>query len=225
MNIGGMDLSKRTLRVSVVLLATLGSTWAGLAVVSAHGQQHSRQVSGIVSSVGSGKLQLVTSAGSMTVATSTSTRVTRLVAGSTADLTPNLHVELRSAAGTTTVTTIVIEANHGSTWAARPSAPKRLSTPSPRLSTTRVPKGVGTPNARTRPTVQKHETDGQVVKVTSSSVTLRGERGQTSTYGLGSKVTVTKVMSGKLSDVATGEGVNVAVGANNLALSITITNS
>jgi hypothetical protein len=160
------------------------------------------------------------------VSLNASTRVTRLVAGSSADLVANARVELHFAAGTTTVNSIRIEAGYGSGGSARSSTTKHTSRQTPVPGSTRTPKRSATPAIHVHPAAPKRtETDGQIVKATSTSISVRGDRGQSFTYDLGPNVSVTKVMLGKISDIATGERVLAVMGSGNLALWVTITNS
>ena len=220
-------LTNRKLRMLAALVASLAAAYAGFATVLAHGSPPLKPVNGIVTSIGSGSMQLLTAGGSVSVSLNSSTRVTRLVAGSNADLVANARVEVHFAAGTTTVDSIRIEAGRGAGGSVRTSPTKHSLRPTPRPVSTRTAKRSATPGTHLHPPTpnRRNETDGQIVKVTATSISVRGDRGQSSTYNFGSNVSVTKVMPGKVSDIATGERVLALLGSSNLALWVTITNS
>ena len=66
--------------------------------------------------------------------------------------------------------------------------------------------------------------DGQIVKVSGTSVTIRGEHGQTSSYTLSNNATFTKWMPGKFTDLAIGVEVKATI-AGGKAVTITILNA
>jgi hypothetical protein len=59
--------------------------------------------------------------------------------------------------------------------------------------------------------------------MTSKTVTVRGDHGQTATYSLVGNVAVSKVLPGKLSDLAMGETVQVCTGRGNATAAVSVT--
>jgi hypothetical protein len=176
--------------------------------------------------VSSSTLQVKTTTGSVTVNLAATTHVVKVTGGSRADLTPNARVELQLAKGTTTVNAVQID----------------LVTKT--KSTTKT--GTGTKPTRTKPTTGARPTGtkpthtwtgthpaganthagGLIMSVSGNSITIRTQRGQTATFTLGSNVTITKESSGKLSDLAVGQTVQVFVGRTaNTAAAVTILNA
>lgn len=200
-------------------LAGIGA-WTLLAVSGAPAWAHVRvppqqQIKGLVTGVGGGSLHLQTPNGSATFGFTGDTHVTRIVTGSTADLAAGQTVDAQFAPGSTTIKWIRIELSHpaqrqdrgsrtSSTWIAHTSRPGgRSGWPG------HPPSGV----------------DGQVVSVTATSVTLRAH-GQTQTYQLSNNVAVSKVLSARPGNLATGQTVLVCVNhGSTLAVWITILSS
>lgn len=214
----GMTFSKQ-------LAASLGALLmlSGLTVVPAWA--HSRnvaalQVRGLVTGVGGNTLHIQTATTGMTFTLTSTTRITRIVTGSTADLANGEIIEAQFATGTTTIKSIRIDAAHTN----RPTGP------STRHDGDHV--GTGPRTGRGGSTSAKSGwhpptgVDGQLISMTSKTVTVRGDRG-TATYPLADNVVVTKVLPGKLSDLAMGETVQVCTGRGNAtaAMSVTILSS
>jgi hypothetical protein len=61
-----------------------------------------------------------------------------------------------------------------------------------------------------------------VVNASSTTVTVRNRRGETSTYTLSSNVTVIKVMVGRIADLAVGQTVQAVITTSGNALVVTI---
>lgn len=135
---------------------------------------------------------------SVTVGLSSSTGVTRIVVGSTADLSKGEQVEAHfTAPGSEVVKFIHIDL----------APPPRETGSSSRHNGGRFLYG-RSPLSWSDSASWK--VFGQVVGLGSGSVTIRSARG-TDTYSLASNLKVTKTMNGRVSDIAFGETVNATV--------------
>jgi hypothetical protein len=224
-NFTPVDAWGRGMTFSKQLAASLGALLmlSGLTVAPAWG--HSRnvaalQVRGLVTGVGGNSLHIQTATTGMTFTLTGTTRITRIVTGSTADLANGEIIEAQFATGTTTIKSIRIDAAHTN----RPTGP---STRHDGLHDGDHV-GTGSRTGRSGSTSAKSGwhpptgVDGQLVSMTSKTVTVRGDRG-TATYPLTDNVVVTKVLPGKLSDLAMGETVQVCTGRGNATAAVTVT--
>jgi hypothetical protein len=192
--------------VPAVLLLALGAVPA-----LAHGRPGQMPpIQGTVTQAGNGKLQISTASGAVTVALRSTTHVVRVVSGSTADLHPYQEVDLHVVPGTSTVDTIRIEG------AVKP--PKHHDFEVQPAMTQRD----GTArHARGTPGLPPNHVEGQVISANSTSITIR-TRWSRATYTISNSVTVTKLITGSLNDLAPGEMVQVFRGRDGSALAITI---
>jgi hypothetical protein len=174
-------------------------------------------VQGQMTYVGNGKLQVSTNSGVVTVALNPTTKVVRVVSGSTADLHANQLVDMHIVPGTTTVDMIRIE-GMAKPPASHPALPKHreMIISQPSLSADGQNKHLRTP-----PGNPPNFTEGQVVSASDSSITIRTLSGKV-TYSISNTVTVTKLITGSQTDLAVGEMVQVFRGRDGSALSITI---
>lgn len=191
-------MNRRMARGACVGAVACLSVFAGAGPVLAHGKgagnvhDQSAPVLGLVTAVSSTSLEIQMQNGSVSIPLAPTTRVTRMVSGSLADLAPGEIVGLHLIRGTTTVDSIriaLVEKPH-----AIPTGPHANHT---------------TPGRRRPKVAWNSHVSGQVVAATDSTITLRVGHGQTTTYALAANVTVTKVMAGHLSDLAVGETVQV----------------
>lgn len=183
---------------------------------------HPGAVTGTVTNVGSGTLSVQTANGTVTVTFTSTTHVTRFVAGTTADLT-NAHVNLHFAKGTTTVDAINI---HPAPKAPNPNKPTPSATkPAP------VHKGPHHPTVTLTGTpTPKHPRqhvihDGIVTGTTSTTITIRGHGDRTATYTLATNVSITKQVAGTTNDLKAGQTISAHGPANGPAHEIVILKS
>lgn len=176
---------------------------------------HGTALKGTIQTLSTTSFLLKPSTGSaVTVNFNVQTRVEKIVAGTTADLTSNAHVKLQLQSGTTTVTAVTIEPT-----VTKPAGSTTGTTTRPvRTHPTKGTKpGTGTTTGRTHTAA-----GGQVVSLSGSTLTLKGRGGTTTTYTLASNVKITKVVKGTTNDLAQGETVQVFVPATGAAREITI---
>lgn len=180
----------------------------------AHGKDGS--IRGVITLVSSTSLELQTSTGSVTVSLAESTHISRIVTGSLADLAKGQNVDLHVVPGTSTVDAVRIHL-------------ETKNSPQAHRPRTTSPRGKPGPTTHGRPDHNKPAktpTAGQIVTVTDSTITIRLYNGQTVSYTLDSNVSITKIMSGKLSDLSIGEAVQVQLARRgNTAVAITILNT
>jgi hypothetical protein len=221
-----MNRRIRAALVGAPLFAALG----GVTLASAHGIGHG--AGGTVTQVSASSITVKLKNG--TTVTDTLTGTTRVFKNGTAsvsDLTPGTLVNLTlSAAGSTTVTAVRVEAAHTKT------ASSTTSTSTPRTHTgtwtgTHTPKtGTKPATSGTKPattgTTKTHvnlHAGGSVVSATSSTVTVKNRAGQSVTYTLAGNAKLTKIVAGSLSDLKVGQTVSVATAkGSTTALSVFI---
>lgn len=174
---------------------------------------HPPPLRGLLTQVSRSSLRVQTPSGGVTVSINAgTTRVARTVIGSSADLAAGQLVDAQFASGTTTIKFIRIDAAQG-------HEPPRdwWGTPGRTHGTSRTGSG-----ARSGGNAQSQwDVVGQIVSVSANSIALRAH-GQSSTYSLMQNISVTKVVSGRLSDLATGETVQVCLSHGPSAAFITI---
>lgn len=181
-------MNRRTLICAMAALS-LGVAVSATAIPTfAAGKGHG--LTGKITKVTSTSLQVQTTSGSVTEQLNSSTRIVKEVKGSLSDLTPGAYARVTLASGTTTVTAIHLEAKAG-------THPARSHTGSAGSTTSKPKTGL--------------HRGGQIVSVANGQLTLRTRQGQTASYKLGATVSVTKTVSGTLSDLAVGETVQVHV--------------
>jgi hypothetical protein len=174
---------------------------------------------GVVTGVTSDNLRIQTASGNVTAPWTSSTRVIRMVIGTSVDLAVSAHVTLHLVTGTSTVNAVQIDM----------TMPRQSKPPSPHPtpSGTYPPHRVGTPKPDTathhHPHGPMNQIEGQVLKVSGGAITVRTRQGQTATYTLLRNATITKWMPGKFGDLAIGLEVRVVIVAGKTA-SITILN-
>lgn len=174
----------------------------------------SMHVTGLVTAVRGGTLQLQTRTGPVSVEVSSRTHIVREVAGTTADLKVGAHVSLHLARGTTNITSIQIDAT-GNRGPLDGNTPPIWNDYPPLWGTEGT---MARPAARNRRPVL----GGQIIALRGNALTIRGFHGRTATYTLASGVRITKHMNGKLSDLASGEMVAVDRSASGPAVTVEI---
>ena len=167
-------------------------------------------VNGIVTSGSRGILTVVTPSGSVSVRLTRTTRVTEVLTGSIADLTPNQWVELWLAPRTATVKAarvgLVDRARYSTTSCPRPSRSSQPPSGIPRESRER-----GTHVA------------GRITGVAVHSITVSDQDGHTATYAIDDGTGITKFVAGRRANLAIGEMVLVCtIRTRNVATAITI---
>lgn len=190
---------------------------------------HPAPIRGLVVGVSSGSLRVQTVSGSVNVTLTSSTKVARMVTGSTADLKIGQFVDAQFVTGTTTIRSIRIDAARGH----EPPANWRTSPRSRWVPDDGQPGGRwgyfawegmipfrqnGTSRTLTR-------VDGQIVSLSSTSITVRGRSEQSATYPLARSVSVTKIVVGRIGDLAMGETVQVCPDHGTAAAFVTILSS
>lgn len=194
---------------AVVLLAF--SLGAGGGRALAHGKSsHRVPLEGVITAISASNVQLQTQSGAVTVPITGNVQVIRLLTGSLADVAPGVFVDLEMAKGTTTVNAVRISQIAHPTTRRKPIGSHRPPTRAP-----------GHPHAihAFKPR------SGQVVTLTSTSITVKDHEGQTATYTLAANVAVTKLMSGHVGDLQVGQAVEVTLGRTGSAHTIEILNS
>jgi hypothetical protein len=186
---------------TVVLLAAWSLSGA---VAHADGSWHQGTssfdtVRGLVTSVSNSSMHVQTQSGSVAVDLSSSTGVTRIVMGSTADLAKGEQIDLHlTAPGSGVIKYIHIELNPQSrdnSSSSRHNGSRLLHERSAFTSwSEHVPWKV----------------TGQIVAIGSSTVTVRLPHG-TATYMLAGNLKVTKTMNGRIGDIGFGETVSASV--------------
>jgi hypothetical protein len=189
---------------------------------------HYPPIQGMLTAVDAGSLQVQTQTGSVTVPTTGSTHVVRIVSGSLADLHVNQQVDVHLIQGTKTIDRIQIDGskwyklNHphaddadspdAAVWAYMRTAPKPRSM-SPH----------STPRATLHPAAPpSNYVSGQVVSIGRNSITLAGWNGKQTTYTLNGSLVVTKIMNGTQGDLLFGETVRVTRDQNGNAKCVVI---
>jgi hypothetical protein len=164
---------------------------------------------GVVTDVTSTSVQVQTQTASVTLALTARTHVNRLVSGSLADLARGQTVELHVIPGTSTVDFVRIEPANAHPHLEAFASMQRLSD-GPRRQ-------AAGPNGRGA---------AQILSISGSRLKVRYHSGQSATYTLSANVTITKVLTGRLGDLAVGEAVQLSLwrGSNTCA-TITILNT
>ncbi|HEX6506781.1 MAG TPA: hypothetical protein VF221_04035 [Chloroflexota bacterium] len=193
---------------------------AGAAIIAAampalaHEGPDRQVIQGLIIASGDNVLQVQTMMGAVTVPLARTTHVVRLVAGSSADVTPGKRVKLHLRGPHTVDALSILQ-------------PKPAPTRRPDIST---PTKTGSRDTHTTRPTQKAPIaivpSGQVVSLNGNTLTLHCDSGQTRTYTLTPNVSVTKALTGSLNDLAVGEIVQVLIprpGAP--AASVTIINA
>ncbi len=218
--------SLKTMIAGIALPLTLA---LGVAPALAHGGPHGAQYAptrGTVLSFSNGSLQVQTQTGTVSVAVTSATHVTRQMSGTTNDLQPKVHVSAHLVKGTTTIDAIRIDPAHaaqtththvaGGKHSTSQTKPAGQTKPSHSTSTTWTHK---TPGAGS-------EVSGEVVSATTGSVTLLDRHSaKTVTYTLSNPATITKVVGGSQSDLAQGEMVEIIKGHSGTTVAIIILNA
>jgi hypothetical protein len=168
-------------------LAVSAAALPTFAAGGAHG------IAGKITNVSSTSLQVQTASGAVTEQLTSSTRIMKEAKGSLGDLTPGAYARVTLAAGTATVTAVHLESKVGTAG-------------QPRTGTR--PRNGSNGSTTTKPKTGLHH-GGQIVSAANGQLTLRNRQGQTTTYKLGASVSVTKTVSGQLSDLSVGEAVRV----------------
>lgn len=195
--------TKRTVIVGVALAALLTMPTSALANGATHGKgaKGVAPIQGVVTSVAGSTLKVQTKTGNVPVALGTSTRVTRLSTLSLSDLTATIEVHLTINKSTNAVNAIQVSggdkksgAQH-SGGASKPKSTNHVSTKTSKHS---------------KAAVGSHSiADGQVKSVSKNSITITGRNGQSATYAVATNVSITKVVPASLTDLATGQTVQI----------------
>ena len=187
------------------------SLGAGGGSALAHGKlSHHAPLKGVITAISASSLQLQTQSGAVTVAITDGVQVTRLLTGSMADVAAGVYVDLRIAKGTTTVNAVRVSLVPRPVQGHRPAGPHRTTTKAPGHAHAAHP---------------AKPSSGQVMAVTPTSITVKDNEGQTATYTLAANVTVTKLVSGHVTDLQVGQAVEVGLGRAGSARTIEILNS
>jgi hypothetical protein len=178
----------------------------------AHGFGHG--LAGKITQVSATSVTIQTSTGTVTEGLNSSTVVTKTATGSLSDLTKGTFVSVTLASGTTTVTAVHVAGKVGATThvpkAGTPPASGTAGTR--RTHTPRSTSGSTTSKPTTTTNPKAHLfAGGQVVSATGGKLVLQAWNGQQTTYTLGQNVTITKTVSGTLSDLHQGETVRLEV--------------
>jgi hypothetical protein len=196
---------------------------AASAQTAGHGHGFGAAVKGTVQNLGSSSFQVKSSTGTLTtVSFNAQTRVEKVIAGTTADLTKNAHVTLKLQSGTTTVTAIQIEPT-----VTKPASGTNTGTPRVHPVHSHPTKGTktGKPTGTTKkPTTSVAHTvaGGAVASLSGNTLTLTGRGGTTATYTLASNVKITKIVTGTTGDLTNGETVQLFAPTTGAAREITI---
>lgn len=176
------------------------------------------QVKGLVTAVNAtsnGNIQIQTSSASVTLGLTSDTHIIRSVSGSLVDVGVNDRIDAHLAQGTNTIRSIRVD----ETTKPKTRLDKHDQTPVPN----RTPTHSKPPRQAVRPPTG--EVVGQVVSINSSTITIRGQHGQTFTYTLSKSVIVTKLMNGNFANLAIGEMVVAQRTQSGNAVTITIMNA
>ena len=198
---GHVNRARWKLSASAILAAAVVSTGG---VARADDPQHDRihgtaPIKGLVTSVSNASMPVHTSGGSVTVGLSSSTTVTRLVMGSTADLAKGQQVDAQlTSPGRAGIKSIHIQIP--------PRGGVGKGDSGHAAGTRSGPVRVDTDRSNPRPSSPPSAVSGQIVSVGTNSISIRSGHG-TMTYGLAGTLTVTKTLPGRLSDLAVGETV------------------
>lgn len=211
--------------VAATLLLCLGSHPA--LAHDKHGEP--APIQGMLTAVYTGSLQVQTQTGSVTISTTGSTHVVRIVSGSLADLHVNQHVEGHLMPGTKTLDGIQID---GSKWF-KPNHPHvEEDTTAPDAAVWASERMAQKPKSMTQhsnPRASQHPAgppsnyvSGQVVSIGKQSVTLAGWNARQTSYALNGSLRVTKIMNGTPGDLLFGETVRVTRDSNGNAKCVVI---
>lgn len=176
------------------------------------------QFQGTVIGVNNGSLEVQTSVGSVSCLLTPTSHVFRRVSGSTADLHANQHVDIHLIHGSTTVDWIQINAAMPKRTPHPPSQGKHADDGPPSFSEWVIPPHHplhGPPDYLS----------GQIIAIDPHSITIRPDHLKVVKFNLGGSVTITKILSGSVRDLAMGEIVRVLVGRAGNVISVTILNS
>jgi hypothetical protein len=158
---------------------------------------HGHGIAGKITRMSGTSVQVQTTAGLVTEQLTSGTRVTKVTQGSLSDLTPGTFATVTLTAGTNSVTAVRVGSKVGTAGHPRsgthPAHPIRVS-------------NGGTTS---KPHTGSHQ-GGQIISATNGELVLRNRQGQTTTYTLGQNVSVTKIVSSQVRDLAIGETVRIA---------------
>lgn len=186
-------------------------------------------IQGMLINVNTGNLQIQTQTASLTIPTTPSTHVVRMVSGSLADLHVNQHVDAHLAQSTKTIDRIQIEASKW--YRNNPLHFDGTGSPDTRVWAYTNPTGVDNAMPRhsdlktTRQAPSEHPSSyvsGQVVSIGKHSVTLSGSKSKQMTYSFSGSLVVTKILNGTPGDLSFGETLRVTRDHNGNAVCVVI---
>jgi len=200
-----MTYHRRALGIAVVVLVAGLTLTSGIAAAQT-GRVHVAPLKGTVQNLGASSFQLKTSAGTSTVAFTSSTRVTKIVTGSVGDLTAGARVSVRFVTGsTTTVKSVQIQ----------PALTRKASdgTNPPHSGAKKTwTKTTGSASTGARPTSTSTHSgaSGRIVSFKGNTLTMSERHGTTAIYTLAGGAAITKVTASTVTALANGQTVTVA---------------
>lgn len=188
-------------------------------------------VKGTVLTATAGSLQVQTQTGTSSFTLGARTHIIRVATGTMDDVKAGTLIDLTFAKGTTTVTGINVDALRPSGAAQKlpPSAKRPANGTKPAHVHIEKPASGATSKSTTHGTKPQGaawvpHAAGIVVSVSSTSIVVKGFKGN-ATYTLSSSITVTKELSGKVTDLAAGQTVAVLADKAGVAFLVTILNA